>query len=68
MDSEIYYLPIKKSHQTGFCSGDPDLEELGRGAEHAKWFEVSIGVILDRKQFNAGILKNSLFSPKCLAV
>lgn len=27
-DSEIYYLPVKKSHQTDFCSGDPDAEEL----------------------------------------
>lgn len=31
MDSEIYYLSIKKGHQTDFCSRHPDAEELGGG-------------------------------------
>lgn len=31
MDSETYYLPMKKGHQTGVCSTDPDPEEPGAG-------------------------------------
>ena len=36
MDSEIYYLPIKKGNQTDFCWRDPDLEELEVRGKFAK--------------------------------